>query len=245
MITQLQGRVPRAPPAADQNSTSTRPRPAAPQHRHLRALSPPPRLLPRHRRDPPPRLPRPGLLGHAPSPASATPAPASSSSASPPAPTEPTAPAAPSPATAPATSCTPSSTSSASPANPAPSAATTASSCATPGSPPSSAAPRPATSPPRRRSATAPRISPPRSPPCREVRVVVCLGKIAWDGYLAHLLDAGVIARRSAYTFRHGAEYLLPNGLTSSAATIPRCATPTPAASTVPCSPASFCARWS
>jgi uracil-DNA glycosylase family 4 len=45
------------------------------------------------------------------------------------------------------------------------------------------------------------------------VRVVVCLGKIAWDGYLAHLLAAGIIARRSAYTFGHGAEYLLPNGL--------------------------------
>jgi uracil-DNA glycosylase family 4 len=46
-----------------------------------------------------------------------------------------------------------------------------------------------------------------------KVRVVVCLGKIAWDGYLAHLLGAGIIARRSAFTFRHGAEYLLPNGI--------------------------------
>jgi uracil-DNA glycosylase family 4 len=45
------------------------------------------------------------------------------------------------------------------------------------------------------------------------IRVVVCLGKIAWDGYLAHLLGMGVIARRSLYTFTHGAEYLLPNGL--------------------------------
>jgi uracil-DNA glycosylase family 4 len=45
------------------------------------------------------------------------------------------------------------------------------------------------------------------------VRVVVCLGKIAWDGYLAHLLKLGVIERRSAYTFTHGAEYKLPNGL--------------------------------
>ncbi|MDP9051709.1 MAG: uracil-DNA glycosylase [Acidobacteriota bacterium] len=45
------------------------------------------------------------------------------------------------------------------------------------------------------------------------VRVVVCLGKIAWDGYLAHLLGLGVIARRSDYTFTHGAEYALPNGL--------------------------------
>ena len=45
------------------------------------------------------------------------------------------------------------------------------------------------------------------------VRVVVCLGKIAWDGFLAHLLLAGVIARRSDYRFAHGAEYVLPNGL--------------------------------
>ena len=45
------------------------------------------------------------------------------------------------------------------------------------------------------------------------VRVVVCLGKIAFDGYLAHLLARGVIERRSAFRFGHGAEYLLPNGL--------------------------------
>jgi uracil-DNA glycosylase family 4 len=48
----------------------------------------------------------------------------------------------------------------------------------------------------------------------RKVRVVLCLGKIAWDGYLAHLLGQGTIERRSAYTFVHGAEYLLPNGIT-------------------------------
>lgn len=46
-----------------------------------------------------------------------------------------------------------------------------------------------------------------------KVRVVVCLGKIAWDGYLAHLMLVGVIARRSLYKFGHGAEYVLPNGL--------------------------------
>ncbi len=45
------------------------------------------------------------------------------------------------------------------------------------------------------------------------VRVVVCLGKIAWDGFLAHLLLGGVIARRSDYRFAHAAEYKLPNGL--------------------------------
>ena len=47
-----------------------------------------------------------------------------------------------------------------------------------------------------------------------KLRVVVCLGKIAWDGFLAHLVRAGVIARRSEFAFGHGAEYRLPNGLT-------------------------------
>ena len=46
------------------------------------------------------------------------------------------------------------------------------------------------------------------------VRVVVCLGKIAWDGYLAHLVSEGVIERRSAYVFAHAAHYQLPNGIT-------------------------------
>lgn len=45
------------------------------------------------------------------------------------------------------------------------------------------------------------------------VRVVLCLGKIAFDGYLAYLLSRGVIERRSAYKFAHGASYELPNGL--------------------------------
>lgn len=45
------------------------------------------------------------------------------------------------------------------------------------------------------------------------VRVVVCLGKIAWDGYLAHLVAERTIARRSPYRFGHGVEYALPNGL--------------------------------
>jgi uracil-DNA glycosylase family 4 len=46
------------------------------------------------------------------------------------------------------------------------------------------------------------------------IRLVVCLGKIAWDGYLAHLVNTGVIARRAEYKFAHGAEYALPNSLT-------------------------------
>jgi uracil-DNA glycosylase family 4 len=46
-----------------------------------------------------------------------------------------------------------------------------------------------------------------------KVKVVVCLGKIAWDGYLAHLLEQGIIERRSAYIFGHGAQYRLDNGI--------------------------------
>lgn len=45
------------------------------------------------------------------------------------------------------------------------------------------------------------------------VRVVVCLGKIAFDGYLAYLLQMGIIARKSEYRFAHGAEYVLPDGM--------------------------------
>lgn len=47
----------------------------------------------------------------------------------------------------------------------------------------------------------------------KQVKVVICLGKIAWDGYLAHLVASGVIERRSAYAFGHGARYELPNGV--------------------------------
>ena len=47
----------------------------------------------------------------------------------------------------------------------------------------------------------------------RRVQIVVCLGKIAFDGYLTHLHGREVIPRKSAYRFAHHAEYLLPNGL--------------------------------
>jgi uracil-DNA glycosylase family 4 len=46
-----------------------------------------------------------------------------------------------------------------------------------------------------------------------ELRVVVCLGKIGFDGLLAHEVRMGRLARRSAYGFAHGAEYTLPGGL--------------------------------
>lgn len=47
----------------------------------------------------------------------------------------------------------------------------------------------------------------------REVRVVVALGKIAFDGYLAHLSRTGFEVRKSDYKFAHGAESVVPNGL--------------------------------
>jgi uracil-DNA glycosylase family 4 len=46
-----------------------------------------------------------------------------------------------------------------------------------------------------------------------KIRVVVCLGKIAFDGYMAYLLQVGIIGRKSDYRFAHGAEYTLPDGL--------------------------------
>jgi uracil-DNA glycosylase family 4 len=46
------------------------------------------------------------------------------------------------------------------------------------------------------------------------LRVVVCLGKIAFDGFLGHQFRAGQIPARASFTFRHGAEYALPSGLT-------------------------------
>jgi uracil-DNA glycosylase len=47
----------------------------------------------------------------------------------------------------------------------------------------------------------------------KSLRVVVCLGKIAFDGLLAHAIRKGTIVSRAKYVFAHGAEYTLPNGL--------------------------------
>lgn len=44
-----------------------------------------------------------------------------------------------------------------------------------------------------------------------KLRVVVCLGKIAFDGYIAHLLRTGKIRSRKALVFSHGAEYAIPS----------------------------------
>jgi uracil-DNA glycosylase family 4 len=45
------------------------------------------------------------------------------------------------------------------------------------------------------------------------LRVVVCLGRIAFDGLLAWAQRMGVIGARAGYVFAHGAEYSFPNGL--------------------------------
>ena len=47
----------------------------------------------------------------------------------------------------------------------------------------------------------------------RHLRVVVCLGRIAFDGLLAHAQRTGLLKSRSGFTFAHAAEYTLPNGL--------------------------------
>jgi uracil-DNA glycosylase family 4 len=46
----------------------------------------------------------------------------------------------------------------------------------------------------------------------KDLRVVVCLGKIAFDGYLAHLLRKEKISSRKGLVFRHGAEYAVRDG---------------------------------
>jgi uracil-DNA glycosylase family 4 len=44
------------------------------------------------------------------------------------------------------------------------------------------------------------------------LKVVVCLGKIAFDGYVAHLIRSGEITRRGDLNFAHGAEFTVPDG---------------------------------
>ncbi len=45
------------------------------------------------------------------------------------------------------------------------------------------------------------------------LRVVVCLGRIAFDGLLAWALRTGRLPSRSGFAFAHGAEFTLPGGL--------------------------------
>jgi uracil-DNA glycosylase family 4 len=46
------------------------------------------------------------------------------------------------------------------------------------------------------------------------LRVVLALGKIAFDAFTAHLVRTGEIERRTGISFSHGAEYPLPGGRT-------------------------------
>jgi uracil-DNA glycosylase family 4 len=49
----------------------------------------------------------------------------------------------------------------------------------------------------------------------KNLRVIVCLGRIAFDGLLAHEARVGELPARSGFVFAHGAEYTLPSGLTA------------------------------
>src|ERR1700722_6984986 len=46
-----------------------------------------------------------------------------------------------------------------------------------------------------------------------DLRVVVCLGRIAFDGLFSHAVRTGMMKSRAGFAFAHGAEYKLPNGL--------------------------------
>jgi uracil-DNA glycosylase len=46
-----------------------------------------------------------------------------------------------------------------------------------------------------------------------DLRVVVCLGKIAFDGLLLHAVRTRGLTARNGFKFAHGAEYELPGGL--------------------------------
>ena len=46
-----------------------------------------------------------------------------------------------------------------------------------------------------------------------DLRVVVCLGRIAFDGLLGHVVRTGMMKTRAGFAFAHGAEHKLPGGL--------------------------------
>ena len=54
-----------------------------------------------------------------------------------------------------------------------------------------------------------------------DLRVVVCLGRIAFDGLLAHEMRTGTLKKRAGFVFAHGAEYKLPSGLIAIASYYP------------------------
>lgn len=47
----------------------------------------------------------------------------------------------------------------------------------------------------------------------KDLRVVVCLGRIAFDGLMGHVVRTGMMKTRSGFGFAHGAEHKLPGGL--------------------------------
>ncbi len=48
----------------------------------------------------------------------------------------------------------------------------------------------------------------------KKLAVVVALGKIAFDAYLAQLKRSGLLSSKAGYVFGHAAEYEMPNGIT-------------------------------
>ena len=48
------------------------------------------------------------------------------------------------------------------------------------------------------------------SAPGTVLTVTVCLGRIAFDGFLQHLVRTGQCERKPRFKFAHGAEYALP-----------------------------------
>jgi uracil-DNA glycosylase family 4 len=48
----------------------------------------------------------------------------------------------------------------------------------------------------------------------KKMKVVVALGKIAFDAYLNFLKRRGLLPSRKDYVFKHGAKYLMPDGRT-------------------------------
>ncbi len=46
----------------------------------------------------------------------------------------------------------------------------------------------------------------------KKLKVVVCLGKIAFDAYLNFLKRRGLLISRKDYVFQHGAKYAMPDG---------------------------------
>jgi len=48
----------------------------------------------------------------------------------------------------------------------------------------------------------------------KDLRVVVCLGHIAFDGLLSWAQRKGMIASRREFVFAHGAEFTISKGLT-------------------------------